>query len=208
MNTKWMWLCMMLAACGKDGSGRAGSETRTPSSFNSVEVDGVVNVDMTLGGSAYSVEVSGDDNLVPLVETKVVGDKLIIRTSESVDPELKLLVRVSAPDVREVEASGVSHVTVAGVSNEALRLELSGAGSMEAKGKTKTLSLEVSGAGSIDADELGADKVDVEVSGAGNVDVAEPKELNCRISGAGHVGYGGSPEIHQDISGAGKLVKR
>jgi hypothetical protein len=199
---------LLLCACGKEGSGRAATDSRSVAAFQNVEVDGAVNLEVTLGAASHAVEVHGDDNLLSLVETNVVGDRLVIRTRERVDPEVGLTARVSAPDLQEIKASGISKVGVGGVSNEALRLELSGAGDIEAKGKTKKLTLEVSGAGGIDADELQAEKVEIDMSGAGTIDVAEPKELIVRISGAGSVRYGGQPKIQKDISGAGKLVQR
>lgn len=192
---------------GVDGSGNAGSEARSPGSFDAVQVSGVIQLELTLG-SAHGVELSGDDNLLPLVETSIEGGTLVIKTTRPVDPELPLLARVTAPDVRKVSGSGATKLHVSGVNNAELELELSGAGHIEAQGATKKVRIEISGAGDADATKLSAERVDVDVSGAGKVAVAEPKELDVDISGAGHVSYAGSPAITQSISGAGRLVKR
>jgi hypothetical protein len=210
---KLLLLCVTLVAlaaslgCSKDGSGNAGVDTRSMGAFDAVELDGEIDLELTLG-AAHAVEIHGDDNLLGLVETKLVGERLIVRTTESVDPKVGLSARVSAPDVKEVLLSGVGRGRVTGVDNEELELELSGAGSLSAEGKTKDLRIEVSGAGSIDAQHLAAETAEVEVSGAGNVEVAEPAKLRARVSGAGNVRYGGSPEIEKDVSGAGSVARR
>jgi len=196
-----------LACTGVAGSGTVKSESRSVGGFTEVEVHGVIELQLDVG-SAHSVELSGDDNLLPLVETVVEGDRLIIRSTKSMRPKQPLVAKVTAPDVTEVEGSGASKLRITGVDNAALTVKLSGAGTGEVAGKTEAFTADLSGAGTIDAEKLATKSVTVDVSGAGKIDLAEPDELKVDISGAGTVRYGGKPKISQSISGAGKLVKR
>ena len=61
---------MMRGGSGQPGSGTAKSEVRELQPFTEVDVGGVVNVELAIGAT-QRVEVSGDDNLVPLVTTAV-----------------------------------------------------------------------------------------------------------------------------------------
>ncbi|MBW2454978.1 MAG: DUF2807 domain-containing protein [Deltaproteobacteria bacterium] len=196
-----------LACTGVPGSGTAASDTRTVGAFTEVEVHGVIELELELG-SPHSVELTGDDNLLPLVEAVVQGNRLVIRSTKSMRPELPLVAKVTAPDVSLARGSGATKLRIAGVDNTALTVELSGAGKGEVAGKTETFTVDLSGAGTIDAAKLTVKSVKVDVSGAGRVSVAEPDELTVDISGAGTVRYGGSPKITKNISGAGKLDKR
>jgi hypothetical protein len=196
-----------LACTGVAGSGTAATDKRSVGAFSEVEVQGVIELELTLG-APHSVELSGDDNLLALLETVVEGDRLIIRSTESMRPKLPLIAKVAAPNVSLARGSGATKLRVDGVDNDELKLELSGAGKAQAKGKTKALTIDVSGAGNVDTKALAAASVKVNVSGAGEIDLSEPDELNVDISGAGNVRYGGSPKITKNISGAGGLTKR
>lgn len=197
-----------IAACGGEkGSGTITTETRSVSGFTEVEVQGVIHLDLRLG-SSHAVALTGDDNLLPLVETEVVGDKLIIKSKRSINPSKPLVAKVEAPNVTLVEGSGAADLTVSNVDNEELALELSGAGKMKAVGKTGKLRVRVSGAGSADAQKMAADDIVVDVSGAATVEVGSPKTLAVEISGAGSVRYSGDPAIEKQISGAGSVEKR
>ncbi len=197
----------LFGCTGEPGSGTAAEDTRSVSEFDEVVVSGAVQLELSLGKKP-ALKLSGDDNLLPLIETKVEGSKLTISSKKSLSPKLPLRIELSAKNVKRVALNGAGKITVEGVDNDALAVELSGAGDVLLKGKTKQLKLSFSGAGKADAKGLAADSVSVSISGAGSVEVGEPKDLDVKISGAGKVRYGGSPKITQKISGTGKLVKR
>jgi hypothetical protein len=201
-------LAALGSGCGTKGSGTAARATRTVPPFTEVETQGIVRLELTLQKPACTVELSGDDNLVPLVETDVVGSRLVIRTQGSIRPTLPLVAIVGAPDATAVSHSGAGELSVREVKNEKLRVALSGAASAVLDGATGELALALSGAGSIDAQKLSATNVHVDVSGAGSVAVGPTAALAVTVSGAGAVSYEGNPSITQSISGAGVLRKR
>jgi len=197
----------LFACTGEPGSGTAAEDTRTVSEFDEVVVSGALQLELSLGKKP-ALKLSGDDNLLPLIETKVEGSKLTVSSKKNLDPKLPLRLELSAKNVKRVALSGAGKINVEGVDNDALAIELSGAGDVLLKGKTKKLKIGFSGAGKADATGLSASSVSVSISGAGKVELGEPKELDVKISGAGKVRYDGNPKISQKISGAGKLVKR
>lgn len=192
---------------GEPGSGKPKSETRAVGPFSRIEIGGALNADVSVA-EVHSVEVSGDDNLVPLVITEVKDGRLQIRTSKNVAPKLELLVRITVPEVAALAVSGAGQVKLREIQGDDLELDLSGAGDVAASGAVRNLDLEVSGAGTVDARNLKTERARVSVSGAGQVGVHASQTLDVDISGAGHVRYDGNPpDVRQSISGAGSLEK-
>ena len=208
-----MWLAVIATGCqwlggGEKGSGTPKTEPRQVPAFAKVELSGAFHADIT-ASAPQAVEISGDDNLVPLVTTDVTGDVLHIDTSKRVRPKLDLVAKLATPALAAVSVSGSSQLELRGVSGDAFRLEVSGSAQGKAAGATHKLSIHVSGAGSIDASALAAEDVTVNITGSGDLDVSASGVLDVSISGAGHVRYHGTPrEVKKSISGSGSVEQK
>lgn len=200
--------CALLAGCLTRGSGNERRETREAEAFSEVEVGGIFDVDVQVGPEA-SIEVIGDDNIVPLVQTSVSGGRLHIDTSESISPKLDLVVNVTTPNLAALRTSGSCDVDVSGISGDSFEVDSSGVADITLVGTVDTFELDLSGAGRVDAAALKAQTVKVDMSGAGKADVHAEKSLVASVSGAGSVRYGGNPdEVEEHVSGAGKVKPR
>jgi hypothetical protein len=203
---------VVLAGCswiggGVAGSGKATSEVRTVGNFQAIEVGGALGVDVAMAAEPR-VEISGDDNLVPLVTTEVKSGKLEIGTRKNMRPSVPLVARVAVPQISGLEVSGSSVVTLHELRGDRLSLEVTGSATVRGDGTVQQLDIEVSGSGGLTLDRLNAERATVTISGSGSVTVAASKSLDVHISGSGLVTYTGNPEVKQDISGSGRLVKR
>ena len=179
-------LLIVLGGCalsGVKGSGTPGQSVRQVAAFDAIEVSGTLDADITPG--PLHVEVSGDDNLVPLVETEVHGQTLVLRQTKSMRPRLALRVAIQAPSFRRVEGLRRGRRNLIHVAGDDLRLDLSGAGNLVADGSVHHLTVDVSGAGTIYATALTAERVDASISGAGTADVFASQSLSAHVSGAG-----------------------
>jgi putative autotransporter adhesin-like protein len=187
------------------GSGKPKTEARQVPAFTKLELQGALHADIT-AGAAQSVEISGDDNLVPLVTTEVKDQRLVIGTRKRVAPKLELLARISAPALAAVSVSGSTAIKLRGVAGDTFDLDTSGSAEIVASGKTHKLRVDVSGSASIDAHELAAEDVTVVVSGSGEIEVAATGVLDVQISGSGRVRYHGTPrELRKVVSGSGTV---
>jgi hypothetical protein len=190
------------------GSGVASSEVREARDFKGVEVGGIFEVEIR-AGKDFSVQVEADDNLIQYVRTEVRGGVLRIETTKRISSQTPLRIVVSAPDIEMVDVSGVSKVSVTGISNPALRLETSGASKVSISGETAVFTVGVSGASRIDADGLKTKDATIKASGASHVNVAASERLVANASGASKIGYTGSPaRVEEDTSGASKIYKK
>lgn len=190
------------------GSGRLASETRELSGFHGIDVGGVFQVEIT-AQKEYGVEIEADDNLLPLITTKVRNGILTISTERKLSSENPMLVRISAPDIDSLEASGAAKISVGRLQNENISIESSGASKIRLTGETAKLTTDVSGATQIDAKELQAANAEIEASGASRVDVSVTGELRTDISGACKITYAGTPSsLVTKRSGASSISQR
>lgn len=197
-----------LVACGGiSGSGVAKTETRSVGSYDSVEVHGALDVEITVG-PASSLAVTADDNLLSHVETDVVGDELVIRPKGTIRPNTPIEVIITTPVLEGIEVHGASDAVVTGLSAERFEATVHGASDLSLKGKADALEVEAHGASVVDAEDLVAKHADVDAAGASKVTLSELEELDANLSGASHCTYAGDPAIDESLSGASSLKKR
>jgi hypothetical protein len=198
---------VLAMGCGTRGSGTRGSEDRDVPAFQGVDVGGVFTLEASEGTPA-AVRIEGDVNLLPYVETTVEGGILYVKTSRRIAPQMPLVVRVTTPELREVDVGGAADATIA-TAQPRFELEVSGASEVAVRGSTEHFELDVSGASNVDAKALTSRHVEADVSGASQAHVTATHSLDAEASGASTITYGGgAPEVKRDASGASKIVAR
>ncbi|MEQ1923480.1 MAG: DUF2807 domain-containing protein, partial [Pyrinomonadaceae bacterium] len=114
-----------------------------------------------------------------------------------------------APNIDNLEVSGVANVTLNDIKNEGLTIDSSGASKIKISGETAKLTVDVSGASKIDAETLTTGNANIDASGASNVTVNVTGDLRAEASGASRISYTGTPtNITKDTSGASKVTKK
>lgn len=204
-----LMVALLMAGCpafsGVPGSGRAATEKRPVGAFSRVELSGAADVEASIG-PVRSVEVTIDDNLLPLVETSVEGDTLRITSKKDYNSSLGLKVKIVAPSLDGFSVSGAANLHATGLDAKTFSLNISGTGNVELQGRAQTLEVHLSGAGKINASNLTAKDVKLNLSGAGNAQVCAMESLDAAVSGAGRVRYRGHPaEVRQNVSGVGSI---
>jgi hypothetical protein len=190
---------------GIQGSGNVETEKRGVANFNAIEVGGIFDVEV-VAQKEFSVEVEADDNLLPLIKTEVRGGTLEISTEKKISPKGRIRVRISAPDVEKLQASGASKLSLANVKNETLSVHASGASKITVDGETQNLEVELSGASKIEAENLKAENANVDGSGASCASVNVSGDLKADLSGASKVTYAGNPRnLEKSTSGASSV---
>lgn len=201
----------VISGCGNgciSGSGVKKTEERNVPPFSAMNVNGAYEINIQLQ-KKQRIEVTGDDNILPHIVTKVSGGTLTITSDKSISTKVPLRVDIFAGDIEKIVTDGSNEVSVNGVRNKKLALELNGTSSVSATGATKTLSAKLSGTGSLQAKDLKAEDVRVILSGAGDAEVYASRKLRAEIEGAGDISYYGNPgEVVKDITGAGSIEKK
>lgn len=190
------------------GSGRIVTETREITDFSGVDVGGVFEVEI-VAQKDFSVEVEADDNLVPLIKTEVRDGVLHIETEKRISSQNGMKVRITAPDISRIEASGVVKVGLTDSKNSELHVDSSGASRISITGETTRLIVEVSGACKVAAEGLQAEDANIEARGASTVDIFATGNLRATASGASRITYSGNPtNIEKKSRGAGSINEK
>lgn len=210
-----------------DGSGDVTTETRSIGEFVRVVLSGEGHVRFTEGADGL-IEIETDDNLMTHIRTETSGDTLTISTDPDVDidPSDGVVYRLGCPELRGAVLSGAGSIDLAdchttdqvaldvsgagtilapGLDAATVDVQLSGAGEIEADGRTDRLTVELSGAGNFVGDDLHAVDADVRVSGAGTAALWATGTLDLRLSGVGSVRYFGEPSVMQTVTGVGAV---
>ena len=192
---------------GVRGSGKLLKETRNVGSFNSISTEGAFNI-VVVCQKPQDVEISGDDNILPLVTTEVSNNVLHIKNLRNYSTSEPLTLRISVPDLVGLHSNGAGTIDVSGLKNEQFEISVNGAPTISASGETKTLKIDANGAGNIDTHKLRAARVEVESKGVSGVEVYAAEQLDVTVSGPSHVIYRGNPVVHQTVHGPGSVEKK
>jgi len=199
------------------GSGVSKEETRSVDAFHAVEAGNALEVNIVVtSGAKPSLKISGDDNLVPLVESVIRDGTLTLRLEDntSISPKLPLRAEVVTGTLEEVNSSGAATVKVKGgttvdrfkaSASGASRLNVEGLESSQAvasaagachvvlSGSAASLKVEASGASQVKAEALNVENAQVSISGASGVELRATKSVSGDVSGASHLDLSGSP---------------
>ena len=200
------------AAChgirhGVSGSGKLLKEKRNVGSFNSISTEGAFDIEVVCQ-KPQDVEISGDDNILPLVTTEVSNNVLHVRSLRNYSTSQPLTLRISTPDLVGIHSSGAGTIEVSGLKNDRFEIDVNGAPTMKASGETKALKIDTNGAGNVDTYKLRAARVEVESKGVSGVEVYAAEQLDVTVSGPSHVTYRGNPVVNKTVHGPGSVEKK
>lgn len=210
-----------------DGSGNVISEERNVGYFSGLKLFGSGKVYVTQGSGPH-LEIQAEDNIMPIIRTRVEGETLVVDNEHSYSSSIGIKIFITMPDIRGIELHGAwklfgqnrfdtgnldLEITGAGriemnLDADHIFTEISGAGSVHLAGSADSHSLVIAGAGELRAEDLEVKVYDIVVSGAGNCRVYVLQSMTVSISGSGSVYYRGNPSsVNSSISGSGKVVK-
>jgi Putative auto-transporter adhesin, head GIN domain len=212
------------------GSGQPRTETRAASGFASIAMRGSIDV-VVRQAAQESVQVSADDNPLPLLETVVENGTLRIqwKRGESIHAKSKVLVTVDVVKLTALSLSGSGDLAVEPLKTPTLSLSISGSsdatfkqleagefaisisgsGDVTAGGKVGKLDVSIAGSGDVRTRDLAADEVSLSIAGSGDASVTAAKTLSVAIAGSGDVDYGGGALLAKSrIMGSGSIRQR
>lgn len=205
-----MVLVILLSGCNglsMKGSGILKDETRNISDFDVLEADGAYTIEV-ICGKEPSLQIIGDDNIIPLIRTEVSSGTLYIRNERSISPRGRITLKITTGNLNEVISAGASNIFVSGIKSNRFHVNASGAGKIEISGRASMADYSLSGAVKINARNLNAAKVNVDLSGASKAEIYASEELKAAISGVGKINYYGNPGVvKRKISGLGSLTQ-
>jgi Putative auto-transporter adhesin, head GIN domain len=189
------------------GSGKRQREKREVAAFNSISTEGAYEI-AVVSQQSVSLEIEGDDNILPLIKTDVSNGVLHIKATRGFSINNRIVVKIGTPNIEGISTSGAGTIDISGLKNDKFTIDSNGAASIEVSGETGTLDIESNGAGKIDAHKLRATKGTVEANGVAKIEVNASDELNVTVSGPASVIYSGDPKLNKKINGPGSVERR
>lgn len=189
------------------GSGQRQKQIREIAAFTSISTEGAYEIDFE-AQKPLSLEIEADDNILPIITTDVSNGVLRIRSKTGFSVNQPIKLRITAPNLEGLSASGAGKIEVSGLQNEKFELDSSGAPTIKISGQTKALEINANGAGKIDAHKLRSLEADVKSNGVAKVEVFASEELKATVSGPSQVIYSGDPKVTKSVNGPGSVEKK
>jgi len=211
------------------GNGEVASEDRAVAAFSGIKVCCSLVVEVRQGAT-QSVKVKAESNLLPYVETSVIGGRLEVDFKRKVNIKAneKIVVYVTTPELDYVSSSSASSVIgKSAFSGEELELRVSSAGFVDVEFSGDLVRANANSGGRIELSGSGANLKAVASSGAkvqagdfvaatgkasassgGGVKVNVTDNLDAKASSGGNVRYQGKPaSVAADKSSGGSIRK-
>lgn len=198
--------CMMGSlGGGLKGSGKVIFEDRSVDAFSGIQLDGAADIEAKIGPKTQ-VTIYADDNIVPLIVTRVEKGTLIIENKERISPT-KLRIVIESPKLERLGIEGAGDVSIAGLNGGSFSASIEGAGDIVLEGSVDKATISIEGAGDVSAYGLAAKAATVSIEGAGSIEVAASDALEATIDGAGSIRYRGNPKVGSKINGVGTITR-
>lgn len=215
-----------------DGSGDIRSEVREVPAFKGIVIKGSADAVITMGAN-QQLEITTDDNILPILTTTVSNGILTIDSEKSYSSTNGVKLSITVPQMESIVIKGSGDVSVNGNSVESLivpnfDVAIEGSGSVEGTGLSATntdviikgsgtihlsgegheLASRISGSGKIFANTFPTSSVDATINGSGEIRVNASEKFEGDISGSGTIYYTGNPkEVITSVSGSGDFIK-
>lgn len=179
--------CQESGAGRIEGSGVRATQERHLPPFTGVVVELPANLRITCG-TAQTVTIAADDNLLPHIATRVEGGVLVIASEPSFTTRQPITIDIGVTGLRLVRIRGTGEAEITGMAGSELQLAVAGSGKIHATGTAASARCEVSGAGQIDVSGMAARELQLITSGSGRLRVAgTTAAVVCWVSGAGAI---------------------
>lgn len=231
--TTLVLLILLVTSCRKGsmwgihGKGPNKTETRKHENFQSIDLrcDGNVTYQQD---SVFKVEITAQENIVGLIETKVVDSELRFEFLREIRMHEAIEIVVHSPSLTSVVisgsgnfktnstlkatemsliVSGSGNITVPTLSCTSVKSTISGSGNISINaGAGTNATYKISGSGNVYASGFMVKNADINISGSGNVSVYATDKLDINSDGSGDIRYKGNPVINSKMTGSGRLI--
>lgn len=193
------------------GSGKIITESVKVSNFDQVSLDasGKVYIEQ---GSVESLTIEADDNILPLLDTRVTGNRLVLSVKEfqNIDPSQPIIYRLTVKNLNEIAIRGSGDFFVEPVESNDMKVAILGSGNIDIKSlAAKSITFDLRGSGDIAIDELEVKTIDASIPGSGTITLdgsAESQSIAINGSGDYLAGDLETARTEININGSGDLT--
>ena len=195
--------------------------------FDKIEISSAFIAEISQGAT-YRIEVSIPEGTKDKLKVEKEGNELDVSFKGSKGSSGQHKIKIQLPELKSLEVSGASSVTLSEFQGQRLDAEVSGASTLQGKLSYNNMEMEVSGASSIKlegtvnsaklylsgASNLGSATFSVkgdlvlDLSGASNATLTADGDMYLQLSGASTFSYSGVGNVlKQEVTGASHVEK-
>jgi hypothetical protein len=189
------------------GSGKRELQKRNVSPFTSISTEGAFTIEVTCQKD-LSLEVEGDDNVLPYVTSDVSNNVLRLKNTKNYSTSEPVKFKISVPNLDGFSYNGAGRIDIRGISNDKFEIDANGAPTIIVSGTTKVIDIGANGAVKVDTTKLHAARGVVETNGASHVDLDVTDQLDATVNGPSTITYKGDPVVNKSVRGPGKVERR
>jgi hypothetical protein len=189
------------------GSGKRELQKRNVSPFTSISTEGAFTIEVTCQKD-LSLEVEGDDNVLPYVTSDVSNNVLRLKNTKNYSTSEPVKFKISVPNLDGFSSNGAGRIDIKGISNDKFEIDANGAPTIIVSGTTKVIDIGANGAVKVDTTKLHAARGVVETNGASHVDLDVTDQLDATVNGPSTITYKGDPVVNKSVRGPGKVERR
>ena len=223
------WLSIV-SGCGfnfKKGNGNIDIYEQELDDFSRVYVGGNYEV-LLIPSQTNNVIIETDENLFRYINIENFDNTLNINNVHRLKSTEGIFIKIMYKHIERIHSTGASKIAHEGIlETNDLKIDLSGAGSIELDietqqvkiqmsgagiiklaGSTRLQEADISGAGGLLAQDLRSEECEVNLSGLGGANIYATEKLDASITGIGGITYSGNPKlIEKHITGLGKIKR-
>ena len=209
------------------GDGNLIQETRNVDDFKEIHASGAYNISFSQINNT-SVDLFGDSNILPIINTTVNNGILNIGTNSNdcystqntleITATAQYFEGITLDGAGKIEAHNIATTELHYVTNGSATINssfnadnfsvtITGSGDAQFAGSAENGVFSIGGAGGVQASTMSVDICTITIEGTGNVYIHVISEMNVTITGTGSIYYTGDPDINSNISGTGQIIK-
>ncbi len=171
------------------GSGHIVSRSIAVSGFERVTLEGSGDVYIQQG-QTESLSIEADDNVIPLLDTRVSGNELVLRIKPGYDvaPSQRITYHVTIKDLSGITTLGSGDFFVGPVKSDHLAISIPGSGDVDVESLTgDNLSIDLDGSGSATFHDVDIKTSDTSINGSGDVELkGKASTQEVKVAGSGN----------------------
>ncbi len=180
--------CSALPANTILGSGNVIRQTFDVSDFDQIQLE-TIGVVQIVQGDSDSLTIETDDNILPYLNAKVVGDTLILigKNNINLEPSISITYYLTVKDIHAITTNTSGDITADSIAADKFNIFVNGSGDVRLdRADVQQLLISSDGSGHVNIDELAAETLSVQILASGNVELSgNAVSLDLKSSGSG-----------------------
>lgn len=189
------------------GSGNYVSKDFAIGDFSRFAIDGPVNV-VIRQGSASSLTVRAEDNIMDLVRARTESGELSLGTEGSFRSREGISAVLTVPSLEAVAINASGNITFDGWEAADIDLAIGGSGNIDLRGEVDRVRALIRGSGDIDLQSVRTAYVDADIEGSGTIRTGSPRRLDATINGSGRIDADDLGDLDAVLNGSGEIRYR